>query len=154
MAKQSIIKLCDSFVQVSRYTLAMPKRVHPSSLSNGVGAKYASNEDDDDEKDSSFNGSANGVSTITIGSKSDHESNGQTVLVPMSVEEKKDNDDEDSVEYEVYGKRWLILASILMLNLANYSGWISFAAVTSKAAQFYQVSDSQVREGHCRSHKN
>ncbi len=48
------------------------------------------------------------------------------------------------VGYQSYGRRWLVLLSVLLLNLANYSGWISFAAVTSKAADFYQVKDYKV----------
>jgi MFS family permease len=37
------------------------------------------------------------------------------------------------------------LSSVLLLNLANYAGWISFASVASKAADFYHVSDSRVQ---------
>ncbi len=47
--------------------------------------------------------------------------------------------------YRIYGRRWLVLLSVLLLNTANYSGWISFAAVTSKAAAFYRVSDSDIQ---------
>jgi len=45
----------------------------------------------------------------------------------------------------LYINRWLVLSSALLLNVANYSGWISFASVTSKAADYYRVSDSSIQ---------
>jgi len=46
--------------------------------------------------------------------------------------------------HRVYGRRWLVLVAVTLLNLANYSHWISFAAVAKHAAQFYQVSGPEV----------
>jgi hypothetical protein len=40
--------------------------------------------------------------------------------------------------YKSYPERWSLLATVAILNVTNYSHWISFAAVSSKAAVFYQ----------------
>ena len=48
--------------------------------------------------------------------------------------------------HRVYGRRWLVLVAVTLLNLANYSHWISFAAVAKHAAQFYQVSGPEVND--------
>ena len=40
-------------------------------------------------------------------------------------------------EYRSYPQRWLILCSVLLLNISNYAHWIAFASVQSKAAEFY-----------------
>ena len=48
-------------------------------------------------------------------------------------------------KYRSYPRRWLILASVLLLNLANYSHWISYASVQSKAAAFYDVSTADIQ---------
>ncbi len=50
-----------------------------------------------------------------------------------------------SPEYHSYSSRWLLLTSVSLLNVANYSHWISFASVRSRAAHFYRVSDSLVQ---------
>ena len=48
--------------------------------------------------------------------------------------------------HRVYGRRWLVLVAVTLLNLANYSHWISFAAVAKHAAQFYRVSGPEVKD--------
>ena len=48
--------------------------------------------------------------------------------------------------YRSYPSRWLLLLSVLLLTLANYSHWIAFAAVMSKAAHFYQARESWFRK--------
>ena len=45
----------------------------------------------------------------------------------------------ESSSYKSYSQRWWLLASVALLNIANYAHWISFASVNSKAAVFYQV---------------
>ena len=49
------------------------------------------------------------------------------------------------VIFKSYPRRWLLLISVLTLNIANYSHWIAFAAVHSKVAEFYQVSNRDVQ---------
>ena len=46
---------------------------------------------------------------------------------------------ESQSSYKSYSQRWWLLASVALLNIANYAHWISFASVNSKAAVFYQV---------------
>jgi len=46
--------------------------------------------------------------------------------------------------YRSYPQRWSLVASVAFLNIANYSHWISFASVSSKAAIFYQVSPDDI----------
>ena len=48
------------------------------------------------------------------------------------------------VIYKSYSQRWWLLASVALLNIANYAHWISFASVNSKAAVFYQVKNKQL----------
>ena len=52
---------------------------------------------------------------------------------------------EDKVVYKSYRKRWFVLLAVLTLNIANYSHWISYASVLSKAAEFYQVSHKDIQ---------
>ncbi len=46
---------------------------------------------------------------------------------------------ESQESYKSYSQRWWLLASVALLNVANYAHWICFASVNSKAAVFYQV---------------
>ena len=41
--------------------------------------------------------------------------------------------------HRLYRSRWLLLASVTLLNLANYSHWVSFASVAKQGAEYYQV---------------
>ena len=50
-----------------------------------------------------------------------------------------DDESGEPVEYKSYSERWWLVASVSLLNVANYAHWISFASVNSKAAVFYQV---------------
>ncbi len=49
------------------------------------------------------------------------------------------SESQSSSSYKSYSQRWWLLASVALLNIANYAHWISFASVNSKAAVFYQV---------------
>ena len=42
--------------------------------------------------------------------------------------------------YTLYSSRWILLISVTLLNLANYSHWVAFASVAKQAAEYYQVS--------------
>ncbi|HEX8991979.1 MAG TPA: MFS transporter [Anaerolineales bacterium] len=44
-------------------------------------------------------------------------------------------------EYKIYGYRWVVLLSFMGVIAVNQLLWITFAAVTEQAMQFYQVSD-------------
>ena len=46
--------------------------------------------------------------------------------------------------YRSYPQRWSLVLSVALLNIANYSHWISFASVNSKAAIFYEVSTDDI----------
>ena len=46
--------------------------------------------------------------------------------------------------YQVYPARWVLLVSVVLLNLANYSHWVAFPAVAKQAAAYYQVTGEQV----------
>lgn len=39
--------------------------------------------------------------------------------------------------YEVYPQRWWLLATVVLLNLANYSHWVAFPSVAKNAAKYY-----------------
>ena len=54
-----------------------------------------------------------------------------------------------SSSYTLYSSRWILLISVTLLNLANYSHWVAFASVAKQAAEYYQVSGPEV--GQCRS---
>lgn len=47
-------------------------------------------------------------------------------------------------EYPVYGYRWVVLAVFMFVNLTIQTLWISYAPVTSSAAQFYGVGDLEI----------
>jgi len=40
-------------------------------------------------------------------------------------------------KYKVYPQRWWILATVVLLNLANYSHWVAFPSVAKTAAKHY-----------------
>ncbi len=47
-------------------------------------------------------------------------------------------------EYRVYGYRWVVLALYMGVTALNQLLWITFAAITSDAAGYYQVSDLSI----------
>ncbi|MFN8528826.1 MAG: MFS transporter [Anaerolineae bacterium] len=47
-------------------------------------------------------------------------------------------------EYPVYRYRWVVLAVFMFVNLTIQTLWISYAPVTSSAAQFYGVTDLEI----------
>lgn len=49
-----------------------------------------------------------------------------------------------SKEYPVYGYRWVVLTVFMFVNLTIQTLWISYAPVTSSAAQFYGVGDLEI----------
>lgn len=46
--------------------------------------------------------------------------------------------------YRVYGYRWVVLAVFMLINLTMQMLWITYAPITTPAAQFYGVSDAQI----------
>ena len=48
------------------------------------------------------------------------------------------------MEYRVYRSRWLLLVSVTLLNLANYSHWVAFASVAKVGAEYYEVTGPEV----------
>ncbi|KAI4717757.1 MFS general substrate transporter [Aureobasidium sp. EXF-10727] len=48
------------------------------------------------------------------------------------------------VQYKVYRRRWFGLSVLVLLNIIVSWDWLTFAAVSSTAAQFYQVSESAI----------
>jgi MFS family permease len=46
--------------------------------------------------------------------------------------------------YRLYGYRWVVLAVFMFINLTMQILWISYAPITTPAAQFYGVSDAQI----------
>ncbi len=44
-------------------------------------------------------------------------------------------------EYKVYGYRWVVLLAFMLVIAVNQLLWITFAAVTTQATQYYGVSD-------------
>ena len=49
-----------------------------------------------------------------------------------------DNQHESDI-YKLYPSRWGVFLTVVMFNLSNNCLWISFSAVSTKAAQFYNV---------------
>ena len=49
-----------------------------------------------------------------------------------------------SQEYRVYRSRWVLLISVTLLNLANYSHWVAFASVAKVGAEYYGVTGPEV----------
>ena len=45
----------------------------------------------------------------------------------------------DNTIYKLYPSRWGILFTVVMFNLSNNCLWMSFGAVGTKAAEFYEV---------------
>ena len=49
-----------------------------------------------------------------------------------------------NVQYQVYPQRWWILATVVILNLANYSHWVAFPSVAKNAAKHYDQSGDKM----------
>jgi len=50
----------------------------------------------------------------------------------------------EQIRYKVYGYRWIMLATFMIVVLTNQLMWITFAPITGDAAQFYGVSDFSI----------
>lgn len=50
----------------------------------------------------------------------------------------------DDNGYRVYGRRWLVLAATMLVNLTIQILWISYAPVTAQSAAFYGVSELKI----------
>jgi len=50
----------------------------------------------------------------------------------------------NQAEIKVYGYRWLVLAAFMLITAMNQAAWITFAPITSAAAEFYQASDLMI----------
>ena len=46
--------------------------------------------------------------------------------------------------FKVYGYRWVVLLAFMVIIALNQSLWVSFAAITTDAMQFYRVSDLSI----------
>src|SRR5512136_1916981 len=46
--------------------------------------------------------------------------------------------------YTVYGYRWIVLVAFMLVVVINQLLWITFAAITSTAGKFYNVSDLSI----------
>jgi len=46
--------------------------------------------------------------------------------------------------YRLYGYRWMVLAVFMFINITIQILWISYAPITTPAANFYHVSDAQI----------
>eukprot|EP00041_Stephanoeca_diplocostata_P043335 m.12678 g.12678 ORF g.12678 m.12678 type:complete len:213 (-) comp9911_c0_seq2:313-951(-) len=47
-------------------------------------------------------------------------------------------------EFVLYGRRWLMLANIALLQAANAILWVSYAAVATKAAKYFDTDNSTI----------
>ena len=50
----------------------------------------------------------------------------------------------ESAAYKVYGYRWVVQVAFMLVVIVNQLLWITFAPITSTAADFYQVSDLEI----------
>ena len=50
----------------------------------------------------------------------------------------------EQAKFKVYGYRWVVLLSFMFVTIVNQLLWITFAAITGKAAAFYGVSDLSI----------
>ena len=46
--------------------------------------------------------------------------------------------------FKVYGYRWVVLLAFMVIIALNQSLWVSFAAITTDAMQFYRVYDLSI----------
>ena len=44
----------------------------------------------------------------------------------------------------LYSDRWWMLVTVLLLNFANYSHWVAFAAVTKNSAKYYDQTGDKI----------
>jgi hypothetical protein len=89
------------------------------------------------------NGYTNDETELSSTAKSEIELSELTSTEIASNEPEVNQIKSSEVIYKSYSQRWWLLASVALLNIANYAHWISFASVNSKAAVFYQVKHLQ-----------
>jgi len=73
---------------------------------------------------------------------------------PTTVSRRRDNQQQirisaggclmESAAYKVYGYRWVVQVAFMLVVIVNQLLWITFAPITSTAADFYQVSDLEI----------
>merc|ERR1719219_2070751 len=68
------------------------------------------------------------------------------ILTPKSSELMMNVKEPDkyNVQYRVYPQRWWVLATVVLLNLANYSHWVAFPSVAKNAAKHYDQSGKKM----------
>jgi len=50
----------------------------------------------------------------------------------------------EQISFKVYGYRWIVLLAFMLVVVVNQLLWITFAPITSSAAQYYGVSDLSI----------
>ena len=49
-----------------------------------------------------------------------------------------------NTKFKLYGYRWVVLGTFMLINLAIQTLWITYAPITGPAAAYYGVSDLQI----------
>lgn len=61
-----------------------------------------------------------------------------------TMEKSKSSDELEEPTFQVYKRRWFVLATVAMLNISINILWISFSSVASSVAYYYEVSPTNV----------
>ena len=70
-------------------------------------------------------------------SKGDEVDESDKMLVDAAADGAANNGLTDKLVFKVYPERWWLLATVVLLNLANYSHWVAFPSVAKNAAKYY-----------------
>lgn len=88
------------------------------------------------------------LSKITFKSaSSDSNQNPDSSIVRVETSELimvQPDDQFQVVQYQVYPQRWWVLATVVILNLANYSHWVAFPSIAKNAAKHYDQSGERM----------
>ncbi len=64
--------------------------------------------------------------------------------IAFSFEKIKKGENMEEKGYKLYGYRWVVLASFMLVNIAIQILWISYAPISGPAAKFYNVNDLKI----------
>ena len=70
-------------------------------------------------------------------SKGDEVDESDKMLVDAAADGAANKGLTDKLVFKVYPERWWLLATVVLLNLANYSHWVAFPSVAKNAAKYY-----------------
>jgi hypothetical protein len=93
------------------------------------------------EKNSMNHNVANDIDGLYyLGHQNTEDSSTNMIGSPSSTFQLVENIGTEQTMYKVYKRRWYGILSLSLLNIATFWGWLSFSAISSLSADYYNLS--------------